>query len=133
MSELTSKNVYLSSHKKGMDFDASLAEFINKTSRLVQTKCSEDELVEFLNDLGAAKGEAASFLYFTRRERDKALGNAYLKYPKKIHNSEEQNALARQASSAEIRQHELIKELIEAINTRIGICRQQLQMRQLER
>ncbi len=130
--ELTSKTIYLRSHKSGQKFAESFANFISESSELVQRKVSEDSLLEYHQALGAALGESVGFLYFTRRERDKALGNAFLKYPKKIHNSEEQNALCRQEASGAIRSHELTKELMDALKVRIRICSEHLHMKARE-
>lgn len=133
MSELTSKNIFLSSHSKGQNFDESLAKFVTKATKLTQQKVTEDELLDFQQELGEVYSEAVGWLYFTRRERDKALGTAFMEYPKKLFNSEEQIALARAKASSQIRIHELVKELMEAIKFRKQVNGQKLEDRKMER
>ncbi len=133
MSELTSKSIFLASHQKGQSFDDSLAEFISKATWLTQKKITEAELLDFQQELGEVYSEAVGWLYFTRRERDKALGAAFMEYPKKLFNSEEQIALSRAKASAQIRVHELIKEMMEAIKFRKQVNGQKLEDRKMER
>lgn len=131
--ELTSKSIYLRSHEQGQTYDESFAKFIRKTSELVQRKVDETELSDYNQELGAALGESVGFLYFTRKHRDKELGEAFECYPRKTVNSEEQVALSRMKASAAIRNHEITKELIDALKHRIRITTQHIQMKAMER
>lgn len=131
--ELTSKQIYLRSHKKGQQFAESFANFISDTTRLIQNKVSENELEDFSQELAQALGECVSWTYFTRRHRDEALGKAFEDRPKAGRNSEEQIATARAASSNQIRNHELIKEIADAIKERLRVNRQHLELKARER
>lgn len=133
MSELTSKHIYLASHKKGQSFDDSFAEFVSRATRLTQKKVTEHELIDFQDELGQINSEAVGWLYFTRRERDKAEGEAYQKYPRGKHNSPEQDALSRRDSSTSTRNHKLVKEIMGAVELRKQTIRQKIEDRKMER
>lgn len=133
MNDLGTGTIFLASHKKGQTFEQSISEFIREATKTVQQRITEDELVEYSQTLAALYGQGVSYLYFTRKHRDEALGQAFLLYPKKQFNSEESIALSRAKASTEIRLHTLCKEILESIKVRLAVCRQQLQMRQLER
>lgn len=133
MSELTSKDVFLTSHKRGQKFEESIATFVRKATEMLQQKVSEEGLIEFSHDLGALYGEGISFLYFSRKHRDEALAKAYEAHPRKTMNSEEQTAVCRAEAGPQVRLHEAIKEILEATKVRLSVCRQHLQMKQMER
>lgn len=133
MEELTSKTIHLASHKKGQSFNVSFNAFIAKASKLSQQKVSYEELDDFADELTEAIGECASWTYFTRKFRDEALGKAFEDRPKSGRNSEEQISTARAAASKEIRAHELCKELKSALQERLWLTRQKLEMKANER
>ncbi len=102
------------------DWDDSIGEFIEMASELVRRKVDTEELSEYVLELGSALGGIPSYLYYTRIHRDRALAKAYETYPKTGRNSEEQIALARKMATAEVSLHEYMKELGEAIKTRLS-------------
>lgn len=127
------RTVFLTSHKDGNDFAKTLKTFIRAATEAVQKSVDFGGLEDYQQELAELKGESASILYFTRQHRDQKLAEGFATYPKGSYNSEAQIALSRQFASTEIRSHELVKDLVDAINTRISINRQQLDLHRNER
>jgi hypothetical protein len=105
-------------HKKGESFVQTITEFLDRGLTLVRKKIDSDHLSEYLHELGSLHGEAVSFLYATRKYRNKALKAGYEMYPKGKCNSEEQIALVRAYADEEYNLHSLVKDLTECIKSR---------------
>jgi hypothetical protein len=109
-------------------------DWLPSVMEMLARKVGDNERPAYNDELSATLGTIAGYEYLARGERDRALAHGFERFPKGTCNSDEQVALARNVASEEDRLHKLLKELHEAVRTRlssnqtsINFYRQQLQ------